>query len=158
MVLMVIKCSLLSCILQASATIHLLNKCSISLSNLVLVFFFFLKKKKLEAIFFFFDLRGCPGQLARTTTNLTAHWTPCKPSGYVRHRGGDRRAHEDSNPGAVEGDKPLPPPGQDPQREARSNIVFTTHGGMIVFVFCDANSLRGSNIHCIICTFHQACT
>jgi hypothetical protein len=23
--------------------------------------------------FFFFDLRGCPGQLARTTTNPTVH-------------------------------------------------------------------------------------
>jgi len=64
---------------------------------------------------FFFDLRGCPGQLARTTTNPTAHWTPCKPSEHVRHRGGDRCAHEDSNPGVVEGDKPLPPPGQDPR-------------------------------------------
>jgi hypothetical protein len=64
---------------------------------------------------FFFDLRGCSGQFARTTTNFTAHWTPCKPSGHVRHRGGDRRAHEGSNLGAVEGDKPLPPPGQDPQ-------------------------------------------
>jgi hypothetical protein len=40
---------------------------------------------------------------------------PCKPSRYVRHRGDDRRAHEGSNPGATEGDKPLPPPGQDPQ-------------------------------------------
>jgi hypothetical protein len=25
------------------------------------------------AFLFFFDLRGCPGQLARTTTNPTAH-------------------------------------------------------------------------------------
>jgi hypothetical protein len=65
--------------------------------------------------FFFFYLRGCPGQLARTTTNPTAHWTPCKPSGHVRHHGGDRRAHEDSNPGAAGGDKPLLPPGQDLQ-------------------------------------------
>jgi len=66
-------------------------------------------------IIFFFDLRGCPGQLAHTTTNPMAHWTPCKPSGHVRHRGGDRRAHEDSNPGAAGEDKPLLPPGQDPQ-------------------------------------------
>jgi hypothetical protein len=65
--------------------------------------------------FFFFFLRGCPGQLARTTTNPTAHWTPCKPNGHVRHRGSDRRAHENSNPGAAGGDKPLLPPGQDPQ-------------------------------------------
>jgi len=66
-------------------------------------------------LFLFIYLRGCPGQLARTTTNPTAHWIPCKPSGHVRHRGGDRRAHEGSNPGGAEGDKPLPPPGQDPQ-------------------------------------------
>ena len=64
---------------------------------------------------FFFDLCGCSGQLARITTNLMAHWTPCKLSEYVRHRGGDRRAHENSNPGAAGGDKPLLPPGQDPQ-------------------------------------------
>jgi hypothetical protein len=59
---------------------------------------------------FFFYLRGCPGQLARTTTNPTAHWTPCKPSGHVRHSGDDRRAHENSNPGAAGEDKPLLPP------------------------------------------------
>jgi hypothetical protein len=41
--------------------------------------------------------------------------TPCKPSEHVRHRGDDRRAHEDSNPGAAGGDEPLPPPGQDLQ-------------------------------------------
>ena len=66
-------------------------------------------------LIFFFDLRGCPGQLARTTTNPTAHWTPCKPNEHVRHREVDRRAHEDLNPGAAGGDKPLLPPGQDPQ-------------------------------------------
>ena len=65
--------------------------------------------------YFFFDLRGCPGQLARTTTNPTAHWTPCKPNEHIRHRGDDRRAHENSNPGTTGGDKPLLPPGQDPQ-------------------------------------------
>jgi hypothetical protein len=66
-------------------------------------------------LLFFFDLCGCPGQLARTTTNLTVHWTPCKPSGHVRHHEGDKYAHESSNSGAAEGDKPLSPPGQDPQ-------------------------------------------
>jgi len=65
------------------------------------------------AIFFFY-LHGCPGQLTLTTINSTAHWTPCKPSGQVRHRGDDRRAHEGSNPGAVERDNLLPPLGQDP--------------------------------------------
>jgi len=77
------------------------------LDNKVFIAYFF--------FYFFFDLRGCPGQLARTTTNPMAHWTPCKPSGHVRHRGGDRHAHEDSNPGAAGGDKLLLPPGQDPQ-------------------------------------------
>jgi hypothetical protein len=52
--------------------------------------------------FFIIYLRGCPGKL---------------PSEHVRHRGDDRRAHEDSNPGAAGGDKPLLPPGQDPQCE-----------------------------------------
>ena len=69
-----------------------------------------------SSFFFFFYLRGCPDQLARTTTNPTAHWTPYKPSEHVKYRGGNMRTHESSNPGAVEGDKPLPPPGQDPQR------------------------------------------
>ena len=69
-----------------------------------------------QVIFFlFFDLRGCLGQLARTTTNPTTHWTPCKPSEHVRHRRGDRHAHEDSNPEAAGGDKPLLLPGQDPR-------------------------------------------
>jgi len=74
--------------------------------------------------FFFVDLRGCPGQLARTTINLTAHWTSCKPSGYVRHRRGDRRTHEDSNSGAAGEDKPLPPPDQDPRC---NNYHFQRH-------------------------------
>jgi len=30
---------------------------------------------------------------------------------HVKHHGGDRHTHEDSNPEAAEGDKPLPPPG-----------------------------------------------
>jgi hypothetical protein len=65
--------------------------------------------------FFFFDLCGCLDQLARTTTNPTAHWTPCKPSRHVRHREDDRRTHENSNPETAEEDKPLPPPAKYPQ-------------------------------------------
>jgi hypothetical protein len=80
-----------------------------------------------DFFFFFFDLRGCPGQLARTTTNLTAHWTPCKLSGHVRHRGGDRHAHENSNPGAAGGDKPLLPPGQDPQCYRAMILILKLH-------------------------------
>jgi hypothetical protein len=48
--------------------------------------------------FSFFLFMWVSGQLARTTTNLTAHWTPCKPSRHVKHREDDRHAHEDSNP------------------------------------------------------------
>jgi hypothetical protein len=65
------------------------------------------------AYFFFFFLRGCPGQFARTTTNLTTHWISCKPSEHVRHRRSDRHAQWGSNPGAEEGNKPLQPLGQD---------------------------------------------
>ena len=49
--------------------------------------------------FFFFGNPRCPGQLTRTTTNPRTHWTPCKPSRQVRHRGGDMRARWGSNPG-----------------------------------------------------------
>jgi hypothetical protein len=84
-------------------------------------FYNFSKKIKRGSIsfffFFFFDLRGCPGQLARTTTNLTAHWTPCKPSKHVRHRGGDRRAHEDSNQERQEETSPS-------YRRARPSVLF----------------------------------
>jgi hypothetical protein len=48
---------------------------------------------------FFFGNPGCSGQLTRTTTNPRTHWTPCKPSRQVRHRGDDRRARWGSNPG-----------------------------------------------------------
>jgi len=37
--------------------------------------------------FFFIYLRGCLGHLVCITTNLTVHWTFCKPSEYVKHRG-----------------------------------------------------------------------
>ena len=77
----------------------------------------------LAMLFFLFDLRGCPDQFARITTNLTAHWTPCKPSGHVRHRGDDRRAHESSNLEAVEKNKLLPSPGQDPQCISNAFLV-----------------------------------
>ena len=53
------------------------------------------------------------GQLTRTTTNPRAHWTSCKPSEHVRHRGGDRRAQWGSNPCAEEGNKSLPPLGHN---------------------------------------------
>ena len=48
---------------------------------------------------FFFCNPGCPGQLTRTAINPRIHWTPCKPSRQVRHRGGDRRARWGSNLG-----------------------------------------------------------
>jgi len=47
---------------------------------------------------FFFGNPGCPGQLTRTTTNPRTHWTPCKPSRQVRHRGGNKYVRWDSNP------------------------------------------------------------
>ena len=43
-------------------------------------------------IMIFFDNPGCPSQFTRATTNSRIHWTSCKPSKYVRHRGGDKRA------------------------------------------------------------------
>jgi len=64
---------------------------------------------KLETSFFFFDNSGCPGQLTRTTTNLWTHWTPCKPSRQVRHRGDDRHAHWGLNSGS-RGRETLPVP------------------------------------------------
>jgi hypothetical protein len=74
------------------------------LFQLMLCFFFF----------FFFNL-GCPDQLTPITTNPRIHWTPCKPSRQVRHRGGDRRARWDSNPGD-RGKETLPLPlGQKPR-------------------------------------------
>jgi len=56
---------------------------------------------------FFFYLRGCPSQLARTTTNSTTHWTPCKLNEHIRHRKNDRHTHKNSNPEATREDKPL---------------------------------------------------
>jgi hypothetical protein len=47
----------------------------------------------------FFYNPGCPSQLTHITTNLRIHWTPCKPSKQVRHRGDDRRARWGLNPG-----------------------------------------------------------
>lgn len=57
-----------------------------------------------QHIFFLFS--GCPGQLARMTTDLTAHWTSCKSSEHVRHHKDDRRAQENSNPDAKKGTSP----------------------------------------------------
>jgi hypothetical protein len=56
---------------------------------------FFFKSKiclVLKFYYFFFFNSACPGQFTRTTTNPWTHWTPCKPSRQVKHRGGDRRA------------------------------------------------------------------
>jgi hypothetical protein len=66
-----------------------------------------------NVIYIFFYLRGCPGQLARTTTNPTAHWTSCKPSEHVRYRGDDKHAQRSSKPVAEKGNNSLPPLGQD---------------------------------------------
>jgi len=54
-----------------------------------------------QLFFFFLIIRGCSSQLTRTTTNPQTHWTPCKPSRQVRHRGDDRRAHWDLNLGCI---------------------------------------------------------
>jgi hypothetical protein len=62
-----------------------------------------------KIMFFFIYNPGCPGQLTRTTTNPRIHWTPCKSSKQVRHCGGDRRAHRESNLG-VEVRNSLPRP------------------------------------------------
>jgi len=56
---------------------------------------------------YIYYLRGCPSQLARTTTNFTAHWTPCKPNEHIRYRESDRYAHKNSNLEATREDKPL---------------------------------------------------
>jgi hypothetical protein len=106
-----------------------------------------IKRGDLLLIYFFY-LRGCSGQFARTTTNLTAHWTPCKPNKYVRYRGSDRYSHKSLNPGAAEGDKPLPLPGQDPQcsfayslvahismREVHLCLYFQKHSTTNTFFF-----------------------
>jgi len=85
------------------------------LLELFLFYFIFLIYGEEICLSYFFYLRGCPGQLARTTTNPTAHWIPCKPNEHVRHREDDKRAHKNSNREAMERDKLFPPPGQDPQ-------------------------------------------
>jgi len=56
---------------------------------------------------FFFYNPWYSGQLTRITTNPRIHWTPCKPSRQVRHRGGDRRTRWDLNPRCI-GRKTLP--------------------------------------------------
>jgi len=62
---------------------------------------------------FFFCNSGCPDQLTHTTTNPWAHWTSCKPSEYVRHRGGDRRAQWGLNPSAEKENKSFTPLGHN---------------------------------------------
>jgi hypothetical protein len=55
---------------------------------------------------FFFWFTWVSGQLARTTTNPTAHWTSCKPSEHIKYHGSDRHAHENSNPEQWEEPRP----------------------------------------------------
>jgi len=56
-------------------------------------------------IYFFYN-SGCPDQFTRTTTNPRTHWTSCKLSRHVRHRGDDRRTREGSNPRHIGKAKP----------------------------------------------------
>ena len=79
---------------------------------------------------FFFYLCGCPGQLARTKTNPTAHWISCKPSEHVRYRGDNRHAHGSLNPGGVERNKSLPPLGQDLKCKS-CGILKLWEGGVV---------------------------
>jgi hypothetical protein len=58
--------------------------------------------------FFFFNNSGCSGQLMRTTTNLRIHWTSCKPSEHVKHRGSDRRVQWELNPNTEKRNKSFP--------------------------------------------------
>ena len=63
-------------------------------------------------LFLFLGNTRCPGQLTRTTINSWTHWTPCKASRQVKHRGGDRRARWGSNLGdRKKKTLPLPSPG-----------------------------------------------
>jgi len=76
-----------------------------------LIFVHSYKINQFNMMIFFFCNPGCPGQLTRTTTNSRAHWTSCKPSEHVRHRGNDKCAQWNLNPDAEKGNKPLPPLG-----------------------------------------------
>lgn len=60
---------------------------------------------------FLYFLCECSGQFARIMTNFMVHWTSCKPSKHVRHRGDDRHVHKNSNSGAEKKNKSLPPQG-----------------------------------------------
>ena len=51
-----------------------------------------------STIFFFLIHMGCPGQLTRTTTIPHGSLDILQAQEQVRHRGGDRRAHKESNP------------------------------------------------------------
>ena len=70
---------------------------------------------ELYSLFLFFYNPGCPGQLACTTTISRVYWTSCKLSRQVRHRGGDRHAHERSNSGRGQGKPHLLTTELDPQ-------------------------------------------
>jgi hypothetical protein len=55
-------------------------------------------RNKCTRIFFFLIYVGCPGQLTRTTTIPHGPLDTLQAQEQVRHRGGDRRAHRESNP------------------------------------------------------------
>ena len=61
--------------------------------------FIIIKPVILLLFFFFFIYVGCPGQLTRTTTIPHSPLDILQAQEQVRHRGGDRRAHRESNPG-----------------------------------------------------------
>jgi hypothetical protein len=76
------------------------------------------------SFFFFFFNPRCPGQLTRTTTNPRTHWTPCKPSRQVKHRGDDRRARWGSNPGDRDKETLSLPLGHKPRCNSWSFLYF----------------------------------
>jgi len=57
-----------------------------------------MKGEKSWTSFFFFIYAGCPGQLTRTTTISHGPLDILQAQEQVRHRGGDRHAHRESNP------------------------------------------------------------
>jgi hypothetical protein len=91
------------------STNHLRNEVGSKLWNGIKDLFFCFVVTYLYFIYLFMWVFG---QFARTMTNLTAHWTFCKPNKHIKHREGDRRAHVSSNPDAEERNKSLPPLGQ----------------------------------------------
>ena len=61
--------------------------------------FIIIKPVILLLLFFIIIYVGCPGQLTRTTTIPHSPLDILQAQEQVRHRGGDRRAHRESNPG-----------------------------------------------------------